>query len=457
MNLSSLFRRTVTFPSAPGQSGPGETPATGALTLADLNLLQVPLSWPEAVAVVLEFLDRVPAQAPLPDPAVVALSPIGELRAFSRATLSGSPVKQSAELLRRLIGDATAPAALRELIDQNGGEPPTHTSVPDFAHALAYFERPNRRAEVAAVYARARTIFDKAAADEELERLRARAVHDLKAPSAGVSTGWRWPTRQQVLHGAFVAGLCVVIAASSVALVRVAVAPVPSRADAATPPLEVEVPLIARTPASIAAAAKNPSEMVGAASASIRKLIDRGLEATGLSKTGPAPEPESATAETPTSARRSRRRAAQSATNASQADAPAAPGAGGNLARGQWTVSVQEVTSPAGLAEFVAVSTGEADEGDTPVYTRADAEVDPAVLVRPQMPSVPEELDDSDGASVFDLLIDQYGHVEQVRLVSPANRFRDRILVSAAKAWQFQPATRDGQPVRYRLRLRITP
>jgi outer membrane biosynthesis protein TonB len=73
------------------------------------------------------------------------------------------------------------------------------------------------------------------------------------------------------------------------------------------------------------------------------------------------------------------------------------------------------------------------------------------------MPSVPEELDDSDGASVFDLLIDQYGHVEQVRLVSPANRFRDRILVSAAKAWQFQPATRDGQPVRYRLRLRITP
>lgn len=135
----------------------------------------------------------------------------------------------------------------------------------------------------------------------------------------------------------------------------------------------------------------------------------------------------------------------------------ASPARSRSTGGGQWTVSVQEVTSPVGLAEFVSVATDETDEHAGPVYSRADPEVDPAVLVRPQMPSIPEDLAAELETSVFDLLIDQSGRVEQVKLVSPENRFNDRILVSAAKAWQFQPATRDGQPVRYQLRLRITP
>jgi hypothetical protein len=30
------------------------------------------------------------------------------------------------------------------------------------------------------------------------------------------------------------------------------------------------------------------------------------------------------------------------------------------------------------------------------------------------------------------------------------------MLVSAAKSWRFQPATKDGRPVRFRARVRIT-
>jgi hypothetical protein len=34
-------------------------------------------------------------------------------------------------------------------------------------------------------------------------------------------------------------------------------------------------------------------------------------------------------------------------------------------------------------------------------------------------------------------------------------RFQERMLMAAAKAWTFSPAVRNGQPVRYRLRIAI--
>jgi hypothetical protein len=49
-----------------------------------------------------------------------------------------------------------------------------------------------------------------------------------------------------------------------------------------------------------------------------------------------------------------------------------------------------------------------------------------------------------------------FGLVEQVRLVSPTDDFRERMLVSAAKAWQFRPARLDGRPVRFQMQFPIT-
>jgi hypothetical protein len=42
-----------------------------------------------------------------------------------------------------------------------------------------------------------------------------------------------------------------------------------------------------------------------------------------------------------------------------------------------------------------------------------------------------------------------------VKLVSPGTGPRPAMMLSAVKAWRFQPATRGGQPVPYRLRLRL--
>ena len=44
----------------------------------------------------------------------------------------------------------------------------------------------------------------------------------------------------------------------------------------------------------------------------------------------------------------------------------------------------------------------------------------------------------------------------QVRLHSSDLSLNDRMIVAAAKAWQFEPAMKDGHPVKYVLRLPVT-
>jgi hypothetical protein len=86
------------------------------------------------------------------------------------------------------------------------------------------------------------------------------------------------------------------------------------------------------------------------------------------------------------------------------------------------------------------------------VYSAADPEVVPAQLLRSQLPQEPAA-DARTGH--FELLVDEAGDVEFVKLISPTHRYQDRILVAAAKAWKFRPATLNGRPVKYRLRIPI--
>lgn len=62
----------------------------------------------------------------------------------------------------------------------------------------------------------------------------------------------------------------------------------------------------------------------------------------------------------------------------------------------------------------------------------------------------------------LELLIDAQGAVEQVRLharqLAPGQTlYRHRMLLAAAKAWQFEPARRNGEPVRYVMRVPLEP
>ena len=93
---------------------------------------------------------------------------------------------------------------------------------------------------------------------------------------------------------------------------------------------------------------------------------------------------------------------------------------------------------------------------DETIYTTVDAAVIPPVLVRPVLPKALPPGVPEDQVGSIEVLVDEQGDVEQVRLFSPANRFHERMLMSAAKMWKFRPAFKDGHPVRYRTRIRIT-
>jgi hypothetical protein len=104
-----------------------------------------------------------------------------------------------------------------------------------------------------------------------------------------------------------------------------------------------------------------------------------------------------------------------------------------------------------------AVSTSADARGQSSrVYTSADAGVSPAILIKPHLPAEPPEDVPPWQVGTLELTIGTTGAVEQVRLISPYNRYQERMLVAAAKAWLFQPATRDGRPVRFRARVRVT-
>jgi hypothetical protein len=107
------------------------------------------------------------------------------------------------------------------------------------------------------------------------------------------------------------------------------------------------------------------------------------------------------------------------------------------------------------LANLAIVTTGDSSSdtvGGEPVYSRADTDVRPPALLRPQLPTLPAP---TAHTSYYEILVDENGAAASVKLVSPVRRYYDGMLVAAAKAWTFTPAVRDGRPVKYWIRVPI--
>jgi hypothetical protein len=85
----------------------------------------------------------------------------------------------------------------------------------------------------------------------------------------------------------------------------------------------------------------------------------------------------------------------------------------------------------------------------SPIYSRTDTDVVPARLLTTQKGG-PTFRNVKPDVNTMELVISKQGRVEQVRLMTPVKRMTDMLMLSGAKTWQFAPATKNGQPVRYR-------
>ena len=91
-------------------------------------------------------------------------------------------------------------------------------------------------------------------------------------------------------------------------------------------------------------------------------------------------------------------------------------------------------------------------------YTLADIDVTPPVVVAQQIPSwtfttgyAPNRV----FSGTLEVLIDENGSVETATLAEPVWPPYDLVLLSAAKRWQYQPAVREGKPVKFKRTLVI--
>ncbi|HUF64985.1 MAG TPA: hypothetical protein VMM17_03330 [Gemmatimonadaceae bacterium] len=90
------------------------------------------------------------------------------------------------------------------------------------------------------------------------------------------------------------------------------------------------------------------------------------------------------------------------------------------------------------------------------VYSRGDADVVPPRPLSRQFPlALPVDVPPQ-RIGVLDMVIGKAGDVEFVKLYTPLNRYHERMIVSAAKAWRYEPALKGGTPVRFRLTVTIT-
>jgi len=61
-----------------------------------------------------------------------------------------------------------------------------------------------------------------------------------------------------------------------------------------------------------------------------------------------------------------------------------------------------------------------------------------------------------EGLGILEIIIDETGAVESSRMRVPLNAVYDKAVLAAAKSWQYQPATVNGVPVRFRKLVQVS-
>ncbi len=317
------------------------------------------------------------------------------------------------------------------------------------------------------------------APEAELRRLRSKSVARAQArrtwsARASLAFGrlarmvsWRPATPDpRILGAAFIITAAVVsvvwtsdrsarLGTPAAAAAKPSSAPVPSATALTAEPTAAPAPGPADTSAASSAPALGRDRRAGAAPAAARPFPEVAVAA-----------PSAATSRTTTAPAAM---VSSAAARSSAATPPPTPRAGVTVtlpalepAPGPMVSTTEPRATPTRAPER---ATGGASRVEgAPAYSAGDDDVVPPVLLRQQLPSpiVEPPAAVPDDWPYLELVIDGTGAVEQVRLRAkqPApgqTLYRHRMLLAAAKAWQFAPARRHGAPVRYVMRVPLEP
>lgn len=420
------------------------------LKLSDILGSGEPLQWYESVALVREVVER-QLEGSDERPVVPALHQV-QLSADGEVTLLGGnvvdePVRRMGQMLQAILSHSDPPVQLRLIASQATAPAPAYGSLREYSEALLFFERPGRSAILQALYARA------AAAVSNGTTLGHAPTLDEIAPL---------PSKKNQPDP--VKRITVTISRRRRALAAVSVVALLLGCAAAVK--------YSRTPSGVSRLNTITADTVqvsdrigGAVLAAVSTVTDR----VGLGRVVPAGT-SGAPAAIPPPAKKAE---AEQKRPQQQKRLPINPSRLESKPLLAFDLELPPAHAPAS-ASTASESTGEpaietaapaskrpiATAGYSPdltIYSPDSRGVSAPVGVKPQLPRrLPAELDPN-GLGRIELIVSTDGTVESVRLLKAPRSVHDSMFLSAAKAWQFQPALKDGFPVRYRKTVWIAP
>jgi hypothetical protein len=419
------------------------------LKLSDILGSGEPLQWYEGVALVREVVER-QLEGSDERPLVPALHQV-QLSADGEVTLLGGnvvdePVRRMGQMLQAILSHSDPPVQLRLIASQATAPAPAYSSLREYSEALLFFERPGRTAILQALYARA-----------------AVAVSNRSTPGLAPTLDEMAPLPSKKKQPDPVKQTAVATSRRRMALVAVSVVALLLGCAAAVK--------YARTPSGAsrlkeltAGTAHASDRLGGAVISAVSTVTDRvGLGRVVSAETSGAPAP---IATAPKKAEPVQKRPQQQKRSpvtpsvlqstplvAFDLDLPVGAAPGAIASANPSSELAIETAAPASKRPIATAGYSP----DLTIYSPDSRGVSAPVGVKPQLPRrLPAELDPN-GLGRIELIVSTDGTVESVKLLKAPRSVHDSMFLSAAKAWQFQPALKDGFPVRYRKTVWIAP
>ena len=415
------------FTSEPDRSNANAAARIPGVVSLDRIVAAAPLPFVEGIAVVQALCaalkDKAGVSAGMPDLRGVFLNESGEIVALTPPGKDPA-AHELARLLHRLVPTESTPPVARLFVDRwtSGAS----TDLGAFASEIGYFARPNSRDLLTAVHARCAgtpgalpqpTVPAAVVPFPRVEAVQKQQEEDRKAVTPQHSVGWLQSHKRQILA----VGAIVV---ATIAATGLATWFWPSKAAEATQPA------VSRT------GAPAPADAAG---------TDVQLTATA---TAAAPAARTAS---------SRPKAAATAPRNARTSA-SAPSS--NIVESRPEIGIEQA-APLAVQESYAVAPAALPSRGLPdlrIYSAADKGIEPPRLLSTEILEAPIAGFPTKTNRV-EVIIDKRGNVERVRMQGPLQRIPDIMLLSRVKEWLFEPATKDGVPVRYSLLLswNVTP
>jgi hypothetical protein len=375
------------------------------IRLDDLLARDVTASWYEGVAVVQlvcrQLLAPGSKSSGFPGSTDILVGPGGLVRVAG--DYAGDPVHAAAHVLAGMLSD-DAPVRLRLAVSQATAASGGYRSLTEFAEALAYFARPQPETIVEALRQRAMLASPRAPKKGPVEV----APGKPSSPSAPVVSR-RPVSRLPVIAATVAATVCGCVWLIGRGATAVATPDVKVASSEEASPDGLSIPSINNRPENAAATAVHHAP---------RPIVARAVFKR------PA--------------------------------APAAPEVQVTASTLSYAYPELAASLPsAGLGETMQMAVGEGEanvklaKDPARIYSKADSDVTLPLSVYPKLP--PEQAGvDASARTILELTIAANGLVERVRMLTAPRNVHEFMLLSAAKAWRFEPARIGDRAVRFR-------